>query len=87
MTISLQDRYEAPAVDPAILGESLKFPVSGLVAKNRFVNAAMNERLCTWDQHDLSKRGVPTSELVHLYEVWGRGGYGVILSKLQAHVH
>jgi 2,4-dienoyl-CoA reductase-like NADH-dependent reductase (Old Yellow Enzyme family) len=36
--------------------------------------------MSSWDQHDLSKRGVPSDRLVSLYEAWGKGGYGIILT-------
>lgn len=38
----------------------------------------MTERMSSWDQHDLCKRGVPSDRLVHLYRTWGQGGYGII---------
>ena len=81
MTTSSVSRYPAPPVDPAILGENIKFPFSGLVAKNRFLKAALTERLYSWDHNELSKRGIPKPELARLYEVWGKGGYGIILSR------
>ncbi|KLU93055.1 hypothetical protein MAPG_11994, partial [Magnaporthiopsis poae ATCC 64411] len=75
-----QQRVESEKVDPSPLGQPLKFEFSGKTAKNRFLKAAMTERLSTWDPKDLSKRGVPTPELANLYRRWGEGGYGVILS-------
>lgn len=73
-------RFEAEDVDPSPLGQPLKFEFSGLTAKNRFMKAAMTERLSTWDPKDLKKRGVPTPELINVYRRWGEGGFGVILS-------
>lgn len=73
-------RFEAEDVDPSPLGQPLKFEFSGLTAKNRFMKAAMTERLSTWDPSDLKKRGVPTPELINVYRRWGEGGFGVILS-------
>ena len=34
--------------------------------------------MSSWDQHDPSKRGVPSERLVKLYEEWGKGGWGLI---------
>lgn len=73
-------RFEADDVDPSPLGQPLKFEFSGLTAKNRFMKAAMTERLSTWDPNDLKKRGIPTPELINVYRRWGEGGFGVILS-------
>ena len=87
MSSTASTRYDAPPADTAILVEPLKFAFSGRVAQNRFLKAAMTERLSSWDQHDLSKRGVPSPELIHLYEEWGKGGYGVILSRLPLFMH
>jgi 2,4-dienoyl-CoA reductase-like NADH-dependent reductase (Old Yellow Enzyme family) len=40
----------------------------------------MSERMASWDPKDLSKRGIPSDDLVGLYEGWGKAGYGVILT-------
>ncbi|CAO1631207.1 unnamed protein product [Parajaminaea phylloscopi] len=77
----MTDRHttEIPAkID--VLGQHVKFPNSGLEAKNRFLKAAMTERLSSWDDEDITKRGIPSAELIKLYEEWGKGGFGVILS-------
>ncbi|KAG8688904.1 hypothetical protein FRC09_012679 [Ceratobasidium sp. 395] len=66
--------------DAKLLGQSITLPFSGKVAKSRFLKGAMTERMSSWDQHDLSKRGVPSDRLARLYEVWGKGGYGIILT-------
>ncbi|KAH6656024.1 hypothetical protein BKA67DRAFT_562463 [Truncatella angustata] len=73
-------RYESAPVDPAPLGEPLEFPVSKRSAINRFLNAAMSERLATYDAEDLSKRGIPGKELENLYRKWGEGKWGQILT-------
>ena len=41
---------------------------------------ATSEQMASWDQHDLSKRGIPSDRLIRLYEAWGRAGYGLILT-------
>lgn len=63
-----------------ILGDALEFPTSKLVAKSRFLKGATTERLASWDQHVIEKRGMPDAKLVRVYEEWGKGGFGVILS-------
>lgn len=73
-------RFEAKAVSAAPLGQPLDFAFSGLTAKNRFMKAAMTERLSTWDTQVLEKRGIPTPELINVYRRWGEGDFGVILS-------
>ncbi|KAE8210202.1 hypothetical protein CF327_g5902 [Tilletia walkeri] len=73
-------RHESAKVDVSVLGESVKLPFSGKVAKNRFLKAAMTERQATWDQNDFVARGAVTDSLINLYENWGKGGFGIILS-------
>jgi 2,4-dienoyl-CoA reductase-like NADH-dependent reductase (Old Yellow Enzyme family) len=70
----------AEQVDVSSLGTSLPFEFSGRTAKNRFMKAAMTERMSTWDPKDLEKRGIPTPELINIYRRWGQGGFGVILT-------
>ncbi|CAE6434799.1 unnamed protein product [Rhizoctonia solani] len=66
--------------DAKLLGESIQMPFSGLIAKSRLLKGAMSERMASWDPKDLSKRGIPSDELVGLYEGWGKAGYGIILT-------
>ncbi|CAD5205905.1 unnamed protein product [Bursaphelenchus okinawaensis] len=74
-------RFEVPEpVDVAILGEELKFRTSGRVARNRFMKAAMSEYVSTFDKEDASKSGHITPVLQNMYEKWGQGGFGVILT-------
>lgn len=82
MSSGHSERYASEVVDQKILGDALELPTSKLVAKSRFLKAAMTERLASWDQHDLTKRGLPDERLVRLYEAWGKGGFGIILSML-----
>lgn len=42
-------RVQGPKVDTSVLGETIMFPFSGRIAKNRFLKAPMTERLCTYD--------------------------------------
>lgn len=73
-------RYDSQAVDAAPLGKALDFAFSGKSAKNRFLKAAMTERLSTWDANDFKKRGIPTKELINVYRRWGEGEFGLILT-------
>ncbi len=73
-------RWPSENVDASPLGQSLTFPISGRTAPNRFMKAAMTERISTWDPKNLQARGIPTKELINLYRRWGEGGSGVILT-------
>lgn len=73
-------RFSTEPADASPLGQPLKFEFSGKTAKNRFMKAAMTERLSTWDPKVLEKRGVPTPELINVYRRWGEGDFGVILT-------
>ncbi|KAK7885430.1 hypothetical protein LTR67_010223 [Exophiala xenobiotica] len=68
------------AVDPSPLAEPLHFEFAGVSAPNRFLKAAMTERLCTWSATDLPARGIPTKEFINVYRRWGEGGAGLILT-------
>jgi 2,4-dienoyl-CoA reductase-like NADH-dependent reductase (Old Yellow Enzyme family) len=74
------DRYQSDNVDASPLGKPLKFEFSGKIAKNRFLKAAMTERLSTWDPKDFKSRGIPTKNLINVYKRWGEGGFGQILT-------
>ncbi|VDL69865.1 unnamed protein product [Nippostrongylus brasiliensis] len=56
---------------------------SGAVAqrlKQGICTAALTEILSTWDGKNLQERGIPTQALVNVYDKWGHGGYGMILT-------
>ncbi|KAI1129678.1 NADH:flavin oxidoreductase/NADH oxidase [Nemania abortiva] len=74
------NRILAPDVDPSPLGQPLHFSFSGRTASNRFLKAAMTEKLASWDPEELEKRGVPSKELINVYRRWGQGGFGLILT-------
>lgn len=74
------ERYQSDTSDASALGKPLKFEFSGRTANNRFLKAAMTERLCTWDVEDFKKRGIPTENLINVYKRWGEGGFGQILT-------
>lgn len=73
-------RYESDKVDIAPLGKPLPFAFSKREAKNRFMKAAMTERLSSWSPKDFKARGIPSEQLINVYRRWGEGGYGVILT-------
>ncbi len=73
-------RYESSTTDASPLGNPLKFEFSGRTAKNRFLKAAMTERLSSWDPKDFNARGIPTKNLMNVYKRWGEGGFGQILT-------
>ncbi|KAK7931841.1 hypothetical protein PG985_002553 [Apiospora marii] len=78
-------RVKGPALSQEeldILRQPLQLPFSGRTAKNRFLKAPMTERLCQWNQQgeDISVRGFPTAEYEQLYERWGEGEIGIIVT-------
>uniref|UniRef100_A0A8R1I4B1 Oxidored_FMN domain-containing protein n=1 Tax=Caenorhabditis japonica TaxID=281687 RepID=A0A8R1I4B1_CAEJA len=66
-------------VSPAILGEHLKFR-SGRETQNRFLKAALTERVSTYDVENPKKHGLPTDYILNLYDKWGHGKFGTILT-------
>ena len=58
----------------AVLGEPLTLPC-GAVLPNRIVKAAMTEQLA-----DKAKGNAPTPTLIRLYERWGKGGTGTLIT-------
>lgn len=77
---SSSPRYESDSKDASPLGQPLKFEFSGRTAPNRFLKAAMTERLSSWDPKDFKKRGIPSKNLINVYKRWGEGGFGQILT-------
>ncbi|KAJ4369581.1 hypothetical protein N0V83_005343 [Neocucurbitaria cava] len=73
-------RYEAEHKDASPLGKPLDFAFSKKTAQNRFMKAAMTERLSSWDPKNLEARGVPSKNLINVYRRWGEGEFGVILT-------
>ena len=69
-----------PQPDPSPLAQPLHFSFANRHASNRFLKAALTERMCTWHPTDLPARGIPTKEIINLYRRWGEGGFGVILT-------
>jgi 2,4-dienoyl-CoA reductase-like NADH-dependent reductase (Old Yellow Enzyme family) len=73
-------RFEGKPTDPSALAESLHFPFSKRSAPNRFLKAAMTERLSSWSATDYPKRGIPGPEIINVYRRWGEGQFGTILT-------
>ncbi|KAL8708056.1 MAG: hypothetical protein Q9220_006988 [cf. Caloplaca sp. 1 TL-2023] len=73
-------RYESDNVDASQLGQAIEFPFSGKTAPNRFLKAAMTERISSWDPQNLEARGIPSKNLINVYKRWGEGQLGLILT-------
>jgi 2,4-dienoyl-CoA reductase-like NADH-dependent reductase (Old Yellow Enzyme family) len=73
-------RYESELVDALPLGKPLHFEFSGKTAPNRFLKAAMTERLSSWDAKNLASRGIPSKQLVNVYRHWGESQIGTIVT-------
>ncbi|KAF1756891.1 hypothetical protein GCK72_013345 [Caenorhabditis remanei] len=69
----------ATVVSSEILGEKLKFP-NGRTAPNRFLKAAMTERFSTYSPENPKKHGLPTEQILNIYDKWGHGQFGMILT-------
>ncbi|VDM70040.1 unnamed protein product, partial [Strongylus vulgaris] len=65
--------------DLSVLGQELTFR-NGRTAQNRFLKAALTERTASWDPKDYKKRGIPNQNIVNLYDKWGHGKFGIILT-------
>ncbi|RMZ43025.1 hypothetical protein AFCA_009543 [Aspergillus flavus] len=49
------------AVDPSPLGQPLEFHFARRSAPNRFLKAAMSERMCSWTEDNSFARGIPST--------------------------
>uniref|UniRef100_A0AC34R237 NADH:flavin oxidoreductase/NADH oxidase N-terminal domain-containing protein n=1 Tax=Panagrolaimus sp. JU765 TaxID=591449 RepID=A0AC34R237_9BILA len=67
-------------VSAAKLAEQLIFPTSKKIARNRFLKAALTERVSTWVHGNPEKSGLPTKELCNMYEKYSHGGFGMIFT-------
>ncbi|KAJ5186105.1 Aldolase-type TIM barrel [Penicillium cf. griseofulvum] len=73
-------RFPSENVDVSPLGAPLEFEFSQRKASNRFLKAALTERMASWSPTDLSARGIPSQNLINLYRRWGEGQFGLILT-------
>ena len=76
----MSDRFPSHIKDASPLGQPLKFEHSGRTANNRFLKAAMSERLGSWDPVNKERSGIPSLYLIRVYQRWGEGGVGHILA-------
>jgi 2,4-dienoyl-CoA reductase-like NADH-dependent reductase (Old Yellow Enzyme family) len=76
----MPDRYPTETTDTGALSAPLEFPFTNKKAQNRFLKAAMTERLSSWDAKTKENRGVPSEQLIRVYQRWGEAGMGVILT-------
>ena len=76
----MPQRLPSDTKDAGPLAQPLKFEFSGKSAPNRFLKAAMTERLSSWDPQNKERRGIPSEELIRVYQKWGEGGLGLILT-------
>ncbi|KAL8933264.1 MAG: hypothetical protein Q9216_006444 [Gyalolechia sp. 2 TL-2023] len=73
-------RFDSDNVDASPLGKPLEFAFSGKTASNRFLKAAMTERISSWDPKNFEARGIPSKNLINVYKRWGEGQLGTILT-------
>jgi 2,4-dienoyl-CoA reductase-like NADH-dependent reductase (Old Yellow Enzyme family) len=78
--MSTTPRHPSDNKDASKLAEPLHFVFSNKTAPNRFLKAAMTERLSSWSPTDLDSRGIPSEALVNVYKHWGEGRFGHILT-------
>ncbi|CAI5451939.1 unnamed protein product [Caenorhabditis angaria] len=78
--MSAMKRYtETLTEDINVLKERLNFN-SGKHARNRFLKAAMTEKMGTYVPKNPEKHGLPNQKMLNLYDKWGNGNFGVILT-------
>ncbi|KAI6171683.1 hypothetical protein M3Y98_00889400 [Aphelenchoides besseyi] len=63
-----------------LLAQPLRLPTTGLKVKNRFFKASLSEQQATFTPNQLHNHGVPYQSLINLYQKWGHGGFGMILT-------
>jgi 2,4-dienoyl-CoA reductase-like NADH-dependent reductase (Old Yellow Enzyme family) len=62
------------------LGKPITLLPSKRIARNRFLKTALTEFLSTFEPNNALTHGIPTDRLVNVYEKFGNGGYGIILT-------
>ncbi|KAI6195761.1 hypothetical protein M3Y94_01025900 [Aphelenchoides besseyi] len=73
-------RESSDPYDVRLVAQPLRLPTSGIDVKNRFFKASMTEQQATFTPNQLHTHGVPYQSLINLYEKWGHGSYGMILT-------
>ena len=74
----MTDRISKEFVDVGPLAQRVTLP-NGVVIPNSMLKSPMTERMSTYSQTNVSKRGIPTKHLIELYRVWGQGRIGLII--------
>ncbi|KAF1751321.1 hypothetical protein GCK72_017875 [Caenorhabditis remanei] len=77
--MSLRRFPNAVNISSEILGQQLKFR-NGRVSQNRFLKAALTEILSTYAPQEPKKHGLPTDTILNIYDKWGNGKFGMILT-------
>uniref|UniRef100_A0A8R1DUE6 Oxidored_FMN domain-containing protein n=1 Tax=Caenorhabditis japonica TaxID=281687 RepID=A0A8R1DUE6_CAEJA len=76
----MAQRFPTDASDSySILGDHLHFQ-SGKTTQNRFLKAAMTELLSSFEPSNLKTHGLPTQRLINVYDKWGNGKFGLIIT-------
>ncbi|KAH7724015.1 Protein T10B5.8 [Aphelenchoides avenae] len=76
-------KYRFPVlhqVKPTSLKEPIRFVGRPVKTRNRFVKAAMSEKLCDFFIDDPKSSGIPDQRLINLYEKFGNGVFGMIIT-------
>ncbi|KAL2849012.1 hypothetical protein BJX68DRAFT_267356 [Aspergillus pseudodeflectus] len=76
----MASRFPSPVEDVSPLAQPLRFEFSQRTAPNRFLKAAMTEKLSSWDPQNKEARGIPSTAIHNLYQRWGEGELGHILT-------
>ncbi|TGO45132.1 hypothetical protein BCON_0419g00020 [Botryotinia convoluta] len=76
----MTSRFHSDNVDASPLGVPLHFETGQLRSSNRFLKAALSERMSSWSPTNLSARGIPSPNLVNLYRRWGESAFGMIVT-------
>ncbi|CAL2045397.1 unnamed protein product [Caenorhabditis brenneri] len=77
--MSLRRFQNASTIPSEILGDHLKFR-NGRETQNRFLKAALTEILSTYSLEEPKKHGLPTESILNIYDKWGNGKFGMILT-------
>lgn len=78
--MKISRRYQSEVTSASALAASLHLSFSKRDASNRFMKAAMTERLSSWDPKDVTARGVPGAMIIEAYKRWGEGDIGLIVT-------
>ncbi|KAJ5086224.1 hypothetical protein N7532_010995 [Penicillium argentinense] len=76
----MASRFHSQVEDVSPLVQPLRFEFSQRTAPNRFLKASMTEKLSSWDPQNKEARGVPSTAIHNLYQRWGEGELGHILT-------